>query len=98
MKTFATAAALAAILVSAPVAQAASWAGPDAAGAATQSYPAYNPYASSRSDWSDYATTYTGRSTATDDLAAVPDSHVIGSGDRHATAPGGPVGGFKSQP
>ncbi len=28
----------------------------------------------------------------------VPGSHVIGSGDRHGTASGGPVGGFKSQP
>ncbi len=24
--------------------------------------------------------------------------HIIGSGDRHGTASGGPVGGFKSQP
>ena len=28
----------------------------------------------------------------------IPGSHIIGSGDRHGTASGGPVGGFKSQP
>ena len=28
----------------------------------------------------------------------VPGGHIIGSGDRHSTASGGPVGGFKSQP
>ncbi len=28
----------------------------------------------------------------------IPGPHVISSGDRHGTATGGPVGGFKTQP
>ena len=28
----------------------------------------------------------------------IPGPHIIGSGDRHGTASGGPVGGFKTQP
>ena len=27
-----------------------------------------------------------------------PGSHIISSGDRHSTATGGPVGGYKTQP
>ena len=30
--------------------------------------------------------------------AAPIGGHIIGSGDRHGTASGGPVGGFKTQP
>ena len=94
MKTFAIAAAVAATLVSVPLAQAAVYSdGGSAASEAlgTQSYP--------MSAYDSYGTTYTGRSAAMDDASgAFPDSHVIGSGDRHGTASGGPVGGFKSQP
>ena len=28
----------------------------------------------------------------------IPGPHIISSGDRHGTASGGPVGGFKTQP
>ena len=70
MKTLSIAVAVAAILVSAPLAQAAvylpgGWAQPEALG--TESHPlrAYNPYTSSRSGRMDYGTTYTGRGTAT---------------------------------
>ena len=38
------------------------------------------------------------RSYARQSGYSAPGAHIISSGDRHSTASGGPVGGFKSQP